>query len=63
MNIEDEKRADIMVGMAVEEIARMNSTELFDFIRLLAYKWPTLADQICQKLNATLSNQKEHEYE
>ena len=63
MNIEDEKRADIMVGMAVEEIARMNSTELFDFIRLLAYKWPTLADQICQKLNATLSNHKEHEYE
>lgn len=52
--------AEQMNDLLIEAVARMNSTELFDFITLLAYKWPTLSDQICQNLSSTLMD-KEHE--
>ena len=51
-----------MNELLVEAVARMNSTELFDFISLLAYKWPTLSNQICQNLSSTLTDyEKENE--
>ena len=58
MKTDHEKLADceisaIKVRITVEEIARMNSTELFNFVRQLTHKWPTLADQICQNLTST----------
>ena len=48
-----------MNELLVEAVARMNSTELFDFISLLAYKWPTLSNQICQNLSNELREQEE----
>jgi hypothetical protein len=48
-----------MNELLIEAVARMNSTELFDFISLLAYKWPTLSNQICQNLSSTLMDHEE----